>query len=161
MEWMVERPSLSPPKFNHAYWGKSMTKQTVVGNGYSLPDLKAKRNALLKDIKYFDDAINALEQLEKSGLVDRESLSANDSHGIANELKSSVAHMSVSEGSIVILKEAGHPMKTKDILAELIKRGKNINSKKPITAVFSTLYKTEKVGKSKLKNMGEGLWGLS
>lgn len=49
----------------------------------SLSDLKSRRQALIKQIKYFDDAIEALENLEKLGLVQS---AANDAPAGADEV---------------------------------------------------------------------------
>jgi hypothetical protein len=136
-----------------------MTGNLFTGEGINLPKLKEKRNALMRDIRALDEAINALERLEKTGLMGTASNQTktppSDGGGFVD-----ISNLTVSEATAVFLTERGSPMKTREIVEELVKRGKTIEAKEPQTSVYSSLKKGLETKSNKIKALGNGLWGL-
>lgn len=120
-----------------------MTKNNVVGNGVSLPELRAEKNSLLGRIKVVDNLIKAIEEYGEL------------SHVLADD---DFSQLSSYEGAIRILEEKGKPMRTQEILEELIRRGKKIGAKNALTSIYSSLYKAED---GRVKKSDDGMWGLS
>jgi hypothetical protein len=148
-----------------------MTKNDVVGSGVSLLSLKERRSALLNEVKLLDDAIKALENLERYGAMGL--VAPNYSNGIANAapqqasiifqeetaIKDTFSNLTTIEAAINVLDACG-PMKTQDIINEMEKRGKKINGKNPFTNVFSVLNKNTLSKNPRVKKFGDGIWGL-
>lgn len=80
-----------------------MTKNNVIGNGFSLPELKAERNALYNRIKVLDNLVKAIEEYEQ---YNNSSVDAN--HESTLENSSDLSHLSAYEGCIRILKDRGN-----------------------------------------------------
>lgn len=126
-----------------------MTKNNVVGNGLSLPELKTEKNALLSRLKVVDNLIKAIEEYEKY---------SPEEPILPLETNYDFSKLSSYEGAIKILEEKGMPMSTKDILGELIKRGKKIGAKNALTSIYSSLYKAKD---GRVKKRDDGMWALS
>lgn len=130
-----------------------MTKQIVVGNGVSLPELKSEKNSLISRIKVVDNLIKAIEEYEKSKPISEE----NNSSPL--EDNSDLSALSAYEGSLRILKEKGKPMTTKQLLEELAKRGKVSKAYNKLTSLYSSLYGA--IGNKRVEKLEDGTWGLT
>lgn len=106
----------------------------------------------MRDLEIIDNAIKAFESLGRLfPSIERPTAPL-------EQKEDEIPFLSVPDGAVILLKEKGSPMKTKEIVDDLQRRGKRIDAKDPMTSVYSGLDGAAEKGK--LKKLGNGYWGL-
>lgn len=153
-----------------------MTKSQLgdIGSSSLLSKLKQKREFHANAVKELDEAIvealSLLSRIDKYGIFDVDSgqkelelggiYASNPMHASSHNNPLDFSSLSALEGGIHILKEKGKPLRIKDIVDELIKRGKVFESNDPVSSTSPAFYKESKKPNSRLKS-ANGMWSLT
>jgi hypothetical protein len=126
-------------------------------NTLTYADLKAEEKKLLERLSLIKSATTALETLcDAKSEPPKEAQQVN---GISR-VEGSFANVNTHDGAVILLKELGKPVSTKEVFKGFKKRGKIITSKQPMVSIYNGLDGATQRRDSKLIKLGGGVWGL-